>query len=109
MIERKPTACCNALLAWEPLSLIEGPRRTRFGKVPTCTGCWGFKGDYRVEPSAPKAIRDAFNGTSWVLMLEAVKNRPGAPLNFVLDAKGRMVPEGWIEPQTEIEDEGVPF
>ena len=110
--EKKLTQCCCAPACYEPLCLVGvNPGRQTFGRVPVCSKCARIVGDTKLDWAAPAEAKNKFNGTSWAMMLEERKKRPGCPLCFVVGSGGILLPEGYtgeLKAQPDL-TEDVPF
>lgn len=115
MTEKKPSPCCQMPSYWDPISAVgfQGVSKRRFGAVVRCSKCHKPLGDVRMDWKSDewmKAAQNKFNGTSWTIMLDHIKDRPGAPLNFELGSAGVMVPEGYKgQMKVQADFDEVPF
>ncbi len=113
--EPRPTPCCSTQAYADPLCLI-GTGKTRFASASRCCACHKVFGDYRLDwtdDPKVKAIQKKFNGTSWSMMLDVLRKRPGAPLNFEMGSAG-IHPENYSgeqrhDAELEIVGEEPPF
>lgn len=88
--EPRPTPCCQSQAYADPLCLI-GTGKTRFASASRCSRCHKVFGDYRLdwtEDTKVKAIQKKFTMTGWAMMLDVLRKRPGAPLNFEMGSAG---------------------
>ena len=108
MSEKRLTLCCGMPAYWESLSFVGGSAKMTFGQVPVCSKCQKIVGDYKLMWNAPKAVKDHFNGTSWLMMLEF---HPRPPFNFEKGAD-ILIPESYVgrmKSQPKFTEEEVPF
>ena len=107
--------CCGVGFSIEYLYVVPGVGgvvKTRFAQVPMCCGCCRVAGEVQTlwtEDRAVKAVQKLFSGTSWAMMLDQLKKRPSAPLNFEARAGGILVPEnyqGELRAQTDLPNIG---
>ena len=113
-MKREPlvSRCCSVPGMMEPICLLTEKSRTTFAKVAVCSACSKVIGEPKpVWGCAIRPMEKKSWGTSYSLLLDARRERPGTPLYFV-DKDGVLVPEATahLTPvQKELPDDGVPF